>query len=586
MPAAVAEDGIRFVSTRGPSLVGSGKSFTPLSRTHWANSRRALICSGRRLGAREAGRLQVLARVDGLLPRRAVRVHRRAVHHPVDGQLARRVRVRERADAVGAHALGELHRLRHERRPSRAAAAAAYRQVRGGRRDRALTAAAAATAARRGDRGDHGKGGQRPSSAPHASSRARGGVPGIPVGGGAPGSAGIPARRVRPAMRSTIASAAARPARGLVAAGLAQHDAGDRRPLAADPADGPEGEAAAGRVGRAGLDADEPVVPEQRVGVVHGAGDRQRRARRGDDAREHRQAHGPIDDAHLVGGGRHGRVVVAARVGVAGAGHAQRPRGGVHPGDEAIHRAGIPARQNRGDVVRRRQQQRLQRLPLGQLLARGDGHDRLPLSAATVGVGDIGVGERDRRAVLAEPQRVVTEHEIGRHHLRDAGDRSRVLVRAGLDLRLSRPDERGLAACRPHGARPALRRPATAVAARGVEGCAAVEDEDAGQPLPRAAAIAAIDDEQAGGAEPGIPADRRSCWLAVGHAAIQGSAVLPARMRFSIRRRYDARSYAWKRACADRRGRALHGGSHPRWAPPGSDRGRHRRRRRHRRWRC
>ena len=74
---------------------------------------------------------------------------------------------------------------------------------------------------------------------------------------------------------------------------------------------------AAGCGGRAGLDADEAVVPEQCVGVVHGAGDRQRRARCGDDAREHRQAHGPIDDAHLVGGGRHGRVVVAARVGVA-----------------------------------------------------------------------------------------------------------------------------------------------------------------------------------------------------------------------------------------------------------------------------
>ena len=51
--------------------------------------------------------------------------------------------------------------------------------------------------------------------------------------------------------------------RDLVVAGLAQHDPGDRRPLAVDPADGPEGEAAAGRVVRAGLDADEPVVPEQ-----------------------------------------------------------------------------------------------------------------------------------------------------------------------------------------------------------------------------------------------------------------------------------------------------------------------------------
>ena len=36
--------------------------------------------------------------------------------------------------------------------------------------------------------------------------------------------------------------------RDLVVAGLAQHDPGDRRLLAVDPADGPEGEAAAGRV--------------------------------------------------------------------------------------------------------------------------------------------------------------------------------------------------------------------------------------------------------------------------------------------------------------------------------------------------
>jgi hypothetical protein len=46
-----------------------------------------------------------------------------------------------------------------------------------------------------------------------------------------------------------------------VVAGLAQHDPGDRRPLAVDPADGPEGEAAAGRRGRAGLDADETLPP-------------------------------------------------------------------------------------------------------------------------------------------------------------------------------------------------------------------------------------------------------------------------------------------------------------------------------------
>ena len=99
------------MSTRGAPLVGSGKSVTPCSRMHWANLRARLLLLGAPLAAREPRWLQVLARADGLLERRAARVQRRAVHHPVDGQLARRVRVRERADPVGAHALGELHRL-------------------------------------------------------------------------------------------------------------------------------------------------------------------------------------------------------------------------------------------------------------------------------------------------------------------------------------------------------------------------------------------------------------------------------------------------------------------------------------------
>ena len=48
--------------------------------------------------------------------------------------------------------------------------------------------------------------------------------------------------------------------RDLVVAWLAQHDPGDRRLLAVDRADGPEGKAAACRVVRAGLDADTPVA--------------------------------------------------------------------------------------------------------------------------------------------------------------------------------------------------------------------------------------------------------------------------------------------------------------------------------------
>jgi hypothetical protein len=96
-------------------------------------------------------------------------------------------------------------------------------------------------------------------------------------------------------------------------------------------------------------------------------------------------------------------VVAAARVRVTGVGHAQRPCRLVHPRNESLHGAGVPSRQDRGDVVRRRQQQRLQRLQFGQLLSCDDRHDGLVLSVPAVRVGDIGVGERDRRPVLAEP---------------------------------------------------------------------------------------------------------------------------------------------------------------------------------------
>jgi hypothetical protein len=58
------------------------------------------------------------------------------------------------------------------------------------------------------------------------------------------------------------------------------------------------------------------------------------------------------------------------------------------------------------------------------------------------------------------------------------------------------------------------------------------------------------DDEQAGDTDPANPnrTGRWSCWFGVVHAANLGSVVLPARMRFSICRRYaPARSI---RACA------------------------------------
>src|SRR4029453_19076265 len=91
--------------------------------------------------------LQVPARSEGLLERRGARVPRRAVRHRIDGQLARRVRVRERADTVTSHALGEPHR------PPMSGGGAV-----------AAAAAGAGGCARkaRDDQGEHGKRGERP----------------------------------------------------------------------------------------------------------------------------------------------------------------------------------------------------------------------------------------------------------------------------------------------------------------------------------------------------------------------------------------------------------------------------------------
>ena len=46
IPPGLLEDGILYVSITGSPLTGSGKSFTPWSRTHWANLRLADCCLG------------------------------------------------------------------------------------------------------------------------------------------------------------------------------------------------------------------------------------------------------------------------------------------------------------------------------------------------------------------------------------------------------------------------------------------------------------------------------------------------------------------------------------------------------------
>ena len=66
MPPGLLEDGILYVLTRGSPLTGSGKSFTPLSRMHWANLRLADCCLGVRFELNVPGGCRSLQAVDGL----------------------------------------------------------------------------------------------------------------------------------------------------------------------------------------------------------------------------------------------------------------------------------------------------------------------------------------------------------------------------------------------------------------------------------------------------------------------------------------------------------------------------------------
>src|SRR6476646_4708875 len=68
-----------------------------------------------------------------------------------------------------------------------------------------------------------------------------------------------------------MAAAAARPDTIRSRPGRPNTARGDRCPLPVDPANDSEREAAAGRVVRAGLDADKTVVPEKDVASENGA---------------------------------------------------------------------------------------------------------------------------------------------------------------------------------------------------------------------------------------------------------------------------------------------------------------------------
>ena len=128
----------------------------------------------------------------------------------------------------------------------------------------------------------------------------------------------------------------------------------------------------------------------------------------------------------------------------------------VHLGDEARFAARHLGGEHLGDVVAGGDQQRLEQLALGQLLAGLHRDDRLALGDV-LGLGlRLGRGDGDREPVLCAAQRVALEGQVGGHHLRQAGDRGRLLLRARRRPAVAE-HERRLSLLRPPDRRPRMR---------------------------------------------------------------------------------------------------------------------------------
>jgi two-component system, OmpR family, response regulator VanR len=108
-----------------------------------------------------------------------------------------------------------------------------------------------------------------------------------------------------------------------------------------------------------------------------------------------------------------------------------------------------------------------------------------------------------------------------------------------LDLRLSYLDS-GLAIRRPHRAGQRFAKRTALLTAKGIDGWCGRRGRGRQRLVAEGCDDRRDDDQQAGDTDPADPnpTGRSSCWFAVGHAAIQGSVVLPARIGFSICRRY------------------------------------------------
>ena len=315
---------------------------------------------------------------------------------------------------------------------------------------------------------------------------------------------------------------------------------------------GSEHEAAAGRPVRTRLHADESVLTEQGVGIGHFTRDRQRVATGRHHVGERLVFGHEPREKQLIEGRRDRARVKPAGIGVGRVGHAQRVRRVVHLRDEGGDAAVDLTRDEHRDVVRGRQQDRHEGIPLGELLAGLDIDDRLILTAPRLGVHDIARTDDESPAAVARVQGVVLEHEVGGHHLCEARDRDRLLVRA--HRRPAAAEHVGTLSTR----RPPVRRPVGGGHAggrqrlllRGHRLCAADDGRPGSGRRPpvrrRRGVVAELagcrecrggEDQSEYGPEQPAGAACSSCRSAVGHASSQCGVVLPARMGFSICRR-------------------------------------------------
>src|SRR5437868_202830 len=111
-----------------------------------------------------------------------------------------------------------------------------------------------------------------------------------------------------------------------------------------------------------------------------------------------------------------------------------------------------------------------------------------------------------------------------------------MLVRAGLGPRSPRFDERGLAVRRPDGSGHVAEPTAVLIVAD--LGTWGGGRRRAGQHPVAEGGGRRNEDQHAGDTGPANATGGCSCSSAIGHTSIQGTALLPARIRFSIRRRY------------------------------------------------